>query len=158
MSQQGTPRKNCPGSPVGAVYTSIIKTAQFSALPRPTADSYGLNRMTSIPRSTQPQHAPSSLTESAVFYDSPPAAQPRPLSNGSPGNEVDERAFSFRVRKRDKVKMVGHHLHSAFRSWFKEVSTCSLQTSSQPLMHTPSPRPSRTGHRFYPLHCLESIQ
>lgn len=27
-----------------------------------------------------------------------------------------------RVRKRDRAKMVGHQLHSAFKSWFKDVS------------------------------------
>lgn len=27
-----------------------------------------------------------------------------------------------RIRKRDKARMVGHQLHSAFKSWFKDVS------------------------------------
>lgn len=38
-----------------------------------------------------------------------------------------------RIRKRDRVRMVGHHLHSAFKTWFKDTESDGTPVLPHPL-------------------------
>jgi hypothetical protein len=132
MSPQPS-RRAFPASPVGAVYSSIIRSAHRTES-RNTEETKARQRMAiKTPHfnhhhhNTHPTASPStaSLTEEAVFYH--PTSRPSSAQHSSP-EDLDDESVDHRgrsVRKRDKVKMVGHNLHTAFRSWFKDVSCLS---------------------------------
>jgi serine/threonine protein kinase/acetyl esterase/lipase len=75
-----------------------------------------------------------SLTEEAVFYNPPTRSTPahRKLSEESDEGEGHHHRGRS-PRKRDKVKMVGHNLHTAFRSWFKDTESDGTPALPTPL-------------------------
>jgi len=77
-----------------------------------------------------------SLTDEAVFYNptTNSASAHRKSSEEYEDDEGEGRHHRGRSpRKRDKVKMVGHNLHSAFRSWFKDTETDGTPILPSPL-------------------------
>jgi hypothetical protein len=132
MTQFG---KGYSGSPVGAVYYSIIKPKYRSGQPQsPTTpkDISFCQRMTTSSASRHHYHhshttaaSTSSLSDSAVFYKVDSSQGGHTTEHNDDEYEYHRdtnNQVQYRVRKRDKVKMVGHNLHSAFKSWFKDVS------------------------------------
>lgn len=117
-------------SPVGATYTAIVRPAPLQS-----------RRSSSTPRSDR---ISKELKRSPLMSTSSPKAQATSILSPIPANLADEasadrrspdrhhdeklrqQSGSPRARKRDKVRMVGHNLQNAFKSWFKEVSISSL--------------------------------
>jgi hypothetical protein len=128
-------RKVHIGSPVGALYTSIIKPIKRTGQHTPNSPLRSPNDhtphrgMSSKGRTHQQAYtSTSSLTDSAVFYEPRSPASPSSKGMHLADGDSDEHHHNnhsdgaLRARKRDKVKMVGHNLHTAFKSWFKDVS------------------------------------
>ena len=64
-----------------------------------------------------------SLADDAVFY---PGSAALRSAERLEEKGLRQEAAHARARKRDRVKMVGHNLHTAFKTWFKEVSESLL--------------------------------